>query len=316
MTAALHHLRIYRIRSSILTKFAGPNARVPTSEEVQSTLWELDQWRQDAPRKEKSNHFPQQNADRIHTNYLQAVLLLIRPILVNRPTNFDSIKLCVTFAADACESAKALSLNPLTLPDRITVYHSFYAGITLLQCLAIKPNSLTLRGSHKAISACSSALAVYTRVLPSVAPFLRLFEDVANKVVRDDHDTEFSPSPEVQSLLSRIISSDPSEIPSILQSLSEGDNQENVFAWATGVQTEGETTEVFQFIGSFITKLILFPKPIQYESILGGQSLVAPLNMPLGISPLYVSDTEMMDIWTTSWLSGISTEFCGGSSLF
>lgn len=201
---------------------------MPTSEEVQSTLWELDQWRQDAPRKDKSNHFPQQNADRIHTNYLQAVLLLIRPILVNRPTNFDSIGLCVTFAADACEvcrtslhmsftnilqSAKVLSLNPLTLPDRITVYHCFYAGITLLQCLAIKPDSLTPRGSHKAISACSSALAVYTRVLPSVAPFLRLFEDVANKVVCDHHHTEFCPSSEVQSLLSRIISSDPSEIP-------------------------------------------------------------------------------------------------------
>lgn len=104
-----------------------------------------------------------------------------------------------------------LSLNPLTLPDRITVYHCFYSGITLLQCLAIKPTALTPRRAHQAISACLSALAVYTRVLPAVAPFLRLFEDVSNLFVCDNHGSEIHPSPKVRNLLNRIICSDPSE---------------------------------------------------------------------------------------------------------
>lgn len=141
--------------------------------------------------------------------------------------NSDLIGLCVEFAADACEvsylpfsrrillivfqSAKVLSLNPLTCPDRITVYHCFYAGITLLQCLAINPTALTPRSAHQAISSCLSALAVYTRVLPAVAPFLRLFENVSNLFVRDNHDSGIHPSPKVRDLLNRIISSDPSE---------------------------------------------------------------------------------------------------------
>lgn len=104
-----------------------------------------------------------------------------------------------------------LSLNPLTLPDRITVYHCFYGGITLLQCLAIKPTALSPRRSHQAISACLSALAVYTRVLPTVAPFLRLFEDVSRLFVCNDHGSGIYPNPKVRNLLNRIVSSDPSE---------------------------------------------------------------------------------------------------------
>lgn len=109
------------------------------------------------------------------------------------------------------QSAKTLSLNPLTLPDRITVYHCFYGGVTLLQCLAINPTALSPRRSHQAISACLSALAVYTRVLPAVAPFLRLFEDVSNLFMRNDHGSEAYPSSNVRTLLNRIVSSDPSE---------------------------------------------------------------------------------------------------------
>lgn len=61
------------------------------------------------------------------------------------------------------------------------------------------------------MSACLMALSVYTRVLPSVAPFLRLFENVSNRFFCDHHVTETHPSPEVRNLLNKIISSDPSE---------------------------------------------------------------------------------------------------------
>ncbi|KAJ5111988.1 hypothetical protein N7532_000033 [Penicillium argentinense] len=287
MTAALHHLQVYRIRSRILTHYAGPHARMPSLNEVQDILFELDQWRQNAPRKQESKSFPQQNPDRVQANYLQAVLLLIRPILTGDLMNLDLIGLCVMFAADACESAKALSLNPLTLPDRITVYHCFYAGITLLQCLVIKPTALTPRQAHRAISACLSALAVYTRVLPGVEPFLRLFEDVSNLFVHDGHTSETHQTPKVRDLLNKIISSDPSETSSILQSLSHHEGQPITSPTTPGI-LEGQTMAV------------------QYDSVLGGQASVAPFEMPLDISPLHVPDAQIMDMWTSSWLDSAS----------
>ncbi|KAJ5232180.1 hypothetical protein N7468_005136 [Penicillium chermesinum] len=230
MTAAIHHLRIYRIRSRILTQSTGINGHAPSLSDVERFLFELDTWRQEAPLRQDSQNFPQQNPDRVQANYFQAVLTLIRPVLKSDDVEPQLIELCVEFAADACEvrnnpqgrrdtandvfqSAKALSLNPLTLPDRITVYHCFYGGITLLQCLAIKPTVLTPRRAHQAISACLSALAVYTRVLPAVAPFLRLYEDVSNLFLGEDHTSEIRPDSKVRALLNKIVSSDPSETP-------------------------------------------------------------------------------------------------------
>lgn len=121
------------------------------------------------------------------------------------PVCFKRVSLIIS------KSAKVLSINPLTLPDRITVYHCFYGGITLLQCLSIKPTALSPRRAHQAISACLSALSVYTRVLPAVAPFLRLFEDVSKLFVCNDRGADVHPCPKVRNLLNRIISSDPSE---------------------------------------------------------------------------------------------------------
>ncbi|KAJ5569880.1 uncharacterized protein N7459_009310 [Penicillium hispanicum] len=304
MTAALHHLQVYRIRSKILTKFTGPHAQVPSLADVESLLMELDQWRQRAPRKEDSKAFPQQNSDRVQANYFQGVMLLIRPLLTADSVDLDLIQLCVEFAADACESAKALSLNPLTLPDRITVYHCFYGGITLLQCLAIKPTALTPRRAHQAISACLSGLAVYTRVLPAVAPFLRLFENVSNLFVCDDRGPEVLPNVKVRSLLNKIVSSDPSDAPdwlplvdiltgviSILHSWSKQESQQATLTSTTPEPMEGEEMT------------------IQFDSILGGQSSVLPIDMPLEISPLYAPDAERMDLWTAPWMDLPSTEF-------
>lgn len=221
---------LYKLLTSSRTNFTGPHAQVPSLTEVEELLSELGQWRQQAPQKQDSRTFPLQNPDRVQTTYLQAASLLIRPILTGNAVDPDVIRLCVEFAAEACEvsvtyfflwteiiltlsqSAKAVSLNPQTLPERISVYHCFYCGIALLQCLTIKPTALSPRRSHQAISACLSALAVYTRVLPSVAPFLQLFEDVSNLFVRNDHGSEIHPTSKVRHVLNRIVSSDPSEV--------------------------------------------------------------------------------------------------------
>lgn len=85
------------------TNFTGPHAQAPSLTDVERLLSELDKWRQRAPRKQDSRSFPQQNPDRVQANYLQAVLLLIRPILTGDSMNPDLIGLCVNFAADACE---------------------------------------------------------------------------------------------------------------------------------------------------------------------------------------------------------------------
>ena len=108
------------------------------------------------------------------------------------------------------QCAKVLSLNPQIPPDRITVYHCFYCGITLLQCLAIEPTALTHRRAHQAMSACLSALSVYTRVLPTVAPFLRLFEELSNLLVCG---SETNSGLNTRVILNRVVSSDPSETP-------------------------------------------------------------------------------------------------------
>ncbi|KAJ6060684.1 hypothetical protein N7499_012728 [Penicillium canescens] len=295
MTAALHHLHVYRIRSKILTRFTGPHAQVPSLVEVQALLCELDHWKQQAPPKQDSRPFPQQTPDRVQATYTQAVLLLIRPILMANVIDPDLIGLCVEFAVDACQDAKILSLNPHTPPDRVTVYHCFYCGVTLLQCLAIKPTALTPRRAHQAISACLSALAVYTRVLPAVAPFLRLFEDLSNLLVCDDHEFETHPSHKLRTILNRIVSSDPSEAPGILHSLSNQETQQATFG------TSSETLEMEQMA-------------IQYNSILGGQSSVVlgtnfPLDMPLDFSPLYAPDAETADLWIEPWLHLSSANF-------
>lgn len=85
------------------SNFTGPHARIPSFADVERILSELDQWRQQVPRKEVSRSFPQQNPDRVQANYFQAVLLLLRPILTGASIDPALIQLCVEFAADACE---------------------------------------------------------------------------------------------------------------------------------------------------------------------------------------------------------------------
>ncbi|CAG8021819.1 unnamed protein product [Penicillium salamii] len=298
MTAALHHLLVYRIRSKILTRYTGPHAKVPSSTEVQGILHELGQWKQQAPDERYSKRFPQQSPDRVQATYTQAVLLLIRPILMAKEVDPDLIGLCVEFAVEACSNAKTLSLNPQTPPDRITVYHCFYCGVTLLQCLAISPNVLTARRTHQAISACLSALSVYTRVLPTIAPFLRLFEDLSNLLVYGEQPSD-TQLPEVRSVLNRIVSSDPSEASGILASLSGGRAREEGASVPTSETLAAEA---------------MLSQPTQYDSILGGQSSVAfgaefSLEMPLDMSPLYAPELEAPGLWTAPWIHPSSTEF-------
>lgn len=122
------------------------------------------------------------------------------------------------------QNARELSLNPQTFNSPITVYNCFRCGVTLLQCLAVQPTILPLRRTLRAISAVSSALAVYCRVVPAAEPLLRLFDMLSDQFLGDgEQPTVWNPNlSNLRSILQRIISAGPSETLEYVVSLENG----------------------------------------------------------------------------------------------
>ncbi|KIW17034.1 hypothetical protein PV08_04225 [Exophiala spinifera] len=102
MSSALHHLEFYRLKSRIMTRLFGPHALPPTYEDVQELLSKLDKWMATAPRN-CPNSLPQQSEIRKQGFYLQAVLLTMRPVLIQQSVDEHLLLLCAGKAADACE---------------------------------------------------------------------------------------------------------------------------------------------------------------------------------------------------------------------
>lgn len=81
---------------------------------------------------------------------------------------------------DGMQNAKQLCLHPETQNSLMTICNCFHYGLTLLQCLAAQHDVLPLQESLQAISACSTALGVYTKTLPAdTPPFFRLFDKLS-----------------------------------------------------------------------------------------------------------------------------------------
>lgn len=95
------------------------------------------------------------------------------------------------------------------------MFHIFFCGITLLQCLTIDPKALPRRRIHQATSACVSSLAVFSRALPAGRPFLQIYDELVNRFFGNDD--EAGPNPDLRALLNQVISSDPSETPEYVQ---------------------------------------------------------------------------------------------------
>lgn len=199
-------------------------------------LGELNEWRRMAPRNQSTSTFPQQSDENIEAAYFQACILLIRPILVQTTINDTLLCQCAALAADACEvcaipqpkslvkpskltdllqNAKMLSLSPDMHNSPISVYNCFRCGITLLQCLVMQPRVLPLRRSMKAISSCSSALAVYTRTLDNAAPYLKLFDKMSDSFLgNSDEPADCTPDLDhLRTILQRITFSGPWDPP-------------------------------------------------------------------------------------------------------
>ncbi|OAA80695.1 Transcription factor [Akanthomyces lecanii RCEF 1005] len=234
------------------TRLSGPHAFAPTYEDVMEFLSELDIWRQQTPPQNMlPATLPHQTDENVQATYFQAALLLIRPLLFRTAIDQSLLYRCVTLSADACENARELSLNPQTFNSPITVYNCFRCGVTLLQCLAVQPTILPLRRTLRAISAVSSALAVYCRVVPTAEPLLRLFDMLSDQFLGDgEHPTVWNPNlSNLRSILQRIISAGPSETLELYKILTEeeGDTAHTPLSQAAVDENESGNNE-FDFL--------------------------------------------------------------------
>ncbi|TQV94066.1 hypothetical protein V2A60_002864 [Cordyceps javanica] len=234
------------------TRLSGPHALAPTYEDVMEFLSELDIWRQQTPPQNLlPSTLPHQSDENVQATYFQAALLLIRPLLFRTAIDQSLLYRCVTLSADACENARELSLNPQTFNSPITVYNCFRCGVTLLQCLAVQPTILPLRRTLRAISAVSSALAVYCRVVATAEPLLRLFDMLSDQFLGDnDHPAVWNPNlSNLRSILQRIISAGPSETLELYKILTEeeGDSAHTPISQAAVDENESGNHE-FDFL--------------------------------------------------------------------
>lgn len=212
-----------------------PGALPPSSEEAWCLLAELDHWRQQAPQ-ELPPPFPQHTTERVNATWLQVALLVLRPVLSQPIVDQDLLLRCAILTAEACEvttsspqttshidhpvfqNAKALSLSPKEHTSPIQVYHCSNCGIILLQSLALQPTILAPRRIGRAIVACSSALAIYTRSLTTASIFLELFEKLSDGFLGSDEEMEAPQYPDLslRSILQEIIASAPAEMPKLV----------------------------------------------------------------------------------------------------
>lgn len=84
------------------TRFTGPSAEAPLYDDVVQTLSELNEWRHAAPEQRDPSSYPQQARERVEATYLQATLVLIRPILLQESIDPSLLPICAEFAANAC----------------------------------------------------------------------------------------------------------------------------------------------------------------------------------------------------------------------
>ncbi|KAF2163543.1 hypothetical protein M409DRAFT_57430 [Zasmidium cellare ATCC 36951] len=224
MSFALHHLRIYRFKSRI-SRLSRPQAFGASNQEILQLLGELDDWRLEVPTRTDDHSIPQQNEDRTQAMYLQTALLLIRPVLCRDIVDHDLIVRFATIAADACENGKEICFRAQSHTSAIQMYNSFYCGITLLQCLALKPDALPFRRVLRAIKACSNTLAVYTSSVDAASTLARLFDKLSDHRFSDVDSSVIRPgSPSAIVFLRKVAFSDPSQAESLLQAVPDDED--------------------------------------------------------------------------------------------
>jgi len=282
ISSALHHLEIYRLKSRIMTRFFGPHALLPTYDDVKGFLAELDDWRATAPQRCPAR-CPQQSDERKQGFYLQAVLLTMRPVLMQNAVDQNLLRLCAEKAAEACENGRLLSISPQTHPSLTDLYQNFYCGVTLLQCLALQQAILPPRRIARAIVACSSTLSVYTRQFTIGAPFLEVFEKLSDRFLGDGGDVGLCDPTSMlrlRGILQEIMSSDPSETSKMLRALSHDESQ---ISRPTPVDRASNEHH--------------FPMTGDFSSVMGISDVAMPFDMPFDMYSLNGSLLDVTDFW-------------------
>jgi hypothetical protein len=173
---------------------------------------ELQQWRQDAPLTGQLSTTPGMSPHDTDLIHLQASQELCSPILRKEVIDRDIVERCAIIAATGCETLKSLCLNPSHQVSLVYNYLCFTFGITLLQCLVVDPGILPASQVRRAVSACASALAVYTRTLGSSIPFLQMFDSLCDNYFTIAENSAPSYA-RLCTLLHRLSSSGPEELP-------------------------------------------------------------------------------------------------------
>lgn len=144
-------------------------------------MQELEQWKHESPLFPPSSSLPRTHDDDLESVFLLASLTLCSPALRQDIVEMDLLQKCAAFAVKGCETAigRCLSSNHKATP--IQAYICFTFGITLLWSLTKDTSVLPLSRVTRALSSCSSALAIYSRTLRSADPFLKVFDTVCDR---------------------------------------------------------------------------------------------------------------------------------------
>lgn len=137
---------------------------------------EVQQWRHDAPLTIRIPGKPGISPRDLDLINLQASHELCSPILRDDLKDKDILKRCAKIAATGCETLKSLCLDPNHQVSLVYNFLCFTFGTTLLRCLVVDSSVLPTSQVLRAVSACASTLAVYTRTLGSSIPFLQLYD--------------------------------------------------------------------------------------------------------------------------------------------
>ncbi|OCF39385.1 hypothetical protein I317_06813 [Kwoniella heveanensis CBS 569] len=175
MSSACHWIRLYRIRSGIMSRLKARNPMA--DEEINEFLQKLQIWKdstplQNSPPKDPRGDVTSSSAD----DFLhQQKSPLLAPGSGSRSTMLR-------------ESQTVSSDNPAH--SMAALYSNFVSGLTLLHALASQRDILSPRRAARAIRACSSVLVAYATLFPEAQSFRIAFDDLVDGMEGDTSDAE------------------------------------------------------------------------------------------------------------------------------
>ncbi|WVQ92957.1 hypothetical protein IAU59_000018 [Kwoniella sp. CBS 9459] len=181
MSSACHWIRLYRIRSGIISRL---KARTPMSdEEIKAYLAALQVWKDEMPTESNATWVTREPKSDARLPMLDRNRLL-KGYYMKHPY----LRQVAEAAAQCCEleSQTVASDNPAH--SMAALYSNFVSGLTLLHALATQRDILSPRRSARAIRACSSVLVAYATLFPEAQSFRIAFDDLVDGMEAEHSD--------------------------------------------------------------------------------------------------------------------------------